>query len=79
VGKLFARPIYDRGAMALHALRMRVGTPDFNRILRLWARRQAYGTASVGDFKRLAEQVSGRQLDGLFKAWLYTPEKPRGY
>ena len=32
--------------------------------------------ATTDDFKALAEQVSGKQLDDLFQAWLYTPGRP---
>ena len=79
VGKLFARPIYDRGAMALQAIRMKVGSRDFFRIVRAWARENRYGNASTRDFKLLAERVSGEQLDGVIRAWVYEPSKPRGY
>jgi len=79
VARLFALPIYDRGAMTLHALRMRVGDRAFFTILRRWARENAYGTVSTRDFRRLAEEVSGKHLGRLFRVWLYTPEKPKGY
>ncbi len=77
--KLFAVPVYDRGAMTLHALRMKVGSKAFFRILRRWARQNEHGTVSTRDFIQLSERVSGRQLDRFFKIWLYTPEKPKGY
>lgn len=78
-GKLFSGAVYDRGAMALHALRLRVGDRVFFRILRRWAREHAHGTATTKQFIRLSERVSGRQLDRLFHQWLYAPRKPRGY
>ena len=31
---------------------------------------------SYSEFKQLAERVSGKQLDGLFRAWLYSGHKP---
>jgi aminopeptidase N len=79
VGKLFSTPVYDRGAMTLHALRLRVGDKAFFTILRRWARQNADGTVRTEDFVALAERVSGKQLDRLFRVWLYVPEKPRGY
>jgi aminopeptidase N len=79
VGRLFSTPVYDRGAMTLHALRERVGDRAFFTILRRWARQNADGTVRTKDFIALAERVSGKQLDRLFKVWLYVPEKPRGY
>ena len=79
VNKLFALPVYNRGAMALQALRMRIGSHDFRTVLHRWAQQNAGRTVTTGDFKTLAERVSGRQLDGLFRTWLYVPEKPKGY
>jgi aminopeptidase N len=79
VGRLFAMPVYDRGAMALHALRLEVGDRAFFRVLRRWATQNAHGTVTTDDFVALAERVSGRQLDRLFRVWLYRAEKPRGY
>lgn len=79
VGRLFATPIYDRGAMTLHALRLRVGDRAFFTILRRWARQNAYGSVGTRDFVRLSERVSGKPLKRLFRVWLYVPEKPAGY
>jgi aminopeptidase N len=79
VGRLFALPVYDRGAMALHALRLEIGDRAFFRVLRRWATQNAHGTVTTEDFVALAERVSGRQLDRLFRVWLYRAEKPRGY
>jgi aminopeptidase N len=77
--RLFHEAMYLRGAMTLQALRMEVGRGDFFRILRLWARQNRHGSVTTRDFRRLAEEVSGEQLDRLFRVWLYTPGKPRGY
>jgi aminopeptidase N len=79
VGKLFALPIYERGAMTLQVLRERVGDRDFFRILRRWTRQHANGTVTTRQFINLAERVSGEKLDGLFRTWLYTPRKPKRF
>jgi len=73
---LFDAPVYDRGAMALQALRHRIGTTRFLRLLRTWAARHAYGNATVEQFESLAEQESGQQLDDFFTAWLHTGSRP---
>jgi aminopeptidase N len=57
-------------------LRNQVGDRDFFRILRAWATRKAGGNGSTAQFIALAERISGRQLDALFDAWLFTPGKP---
>ena len=76
-GRLFANPVYERGAMATQALRHRIGNRDFNRLLRTWVKSRADDTGRVPQFRRLAEKISGERLRGFFKAWLYTPERPR--
>ncbi len=76
VAHLFDAAVYERGAMALQALRIRVGDTLFFRILHRWAEQRSGGNGSTAQFIELAEHVSGAQLDGLFRTWLYTPEKP---
>ncbi len=71
--KLFVPSIYYRGAMALEALRIKVGTPTLLKTLRRWTAEHRYGTATVDEFIVLAEEVSGHQLDQLFHRWLYAP------
>jgi aminopeptidase N len=75
--RLFASSIYLRGAMTLEALRKRVGKRDFRTILRRWFADHLYGNASTPEFTALAESVSGRQLDRLFRVWLYRKGKPK--
>jgi aminopeptidase N len=76
---IFDGTVYDRGGMTLEALRRRVGTDTFFGILRSWARRHAYRSATTRQFIRLAEHRSGKHLGRLFRDWLYTPGKPAGY
>jgi aminopeptidase N len=73
---LFATPVYARGAMALEALRERIGTHDFLATLRTWESTYKYSHANTDDFIAIAGQQSGRQLDGLFQRWLYHSGKP---
>jgi aminopeptidase N len=73
---MFDSPIYYRGAMALHALRLTVGDRPFWRIMRAWPRIHEGGNAGTGDFKRLAERISDQQLDRLFRQWLVDGDKP---
>ncbi len=73
---LFATSVYVRGAMALEALRIEVGTPIMLTILREWATAHRYGSADTAEFMALAEQVSGRSLQPLFVRWLFSTGKP---
>ncbi len=73
---LFARAVYDRGALTLHALRLRVGDEAFFEILRTYYERYRDGNATTDDFIGVAEEISGQELGDLFDAWLYQSELP---
>ncbi len=73
---LFAPSTYVRGAMALEALRIKVGTKTMLKTLRRWATVHRYGSADIHQFLALADHVSGRRLGPLFQRWLYKPGKP---
>ncbi len=69
--------IYVRGAMTVHALRKEIGDETFFTLLRTWARQNRHSTVTTKDLIALAERLSGRDLDGLFDAWLYRAAKPK--
>ena len=73
---LFDIAVYFRGAMAVHVLRQEIGDRDFFRILHAWTTRRAGGHGTIPQFIRLAERISGQQLDDLFDVWLFTGSKP---
>jgi aminopeptidase N len=74
--RLFAAPVYIRGAWSLHALRLHIGDEAFLDLLRAWGARYAYSSASTADFIALAEAISGQRLADFFKSWLYNDEVP---
>lgn len=67
---MFDDRIYKRGALTLHAVRLTVGDEPFFRLLRAWAERFRWATATTADFIALAEEVTGSPLTALFHAWL---------
>ncbi|MEX2106930.1 MAG: M1 family metallopeptidase [Solirubrobacterales bacterium] len=73
---IFAPSTYVRGAMAIEALRMKIGTRTLLKVLRNWTTEHRYGNADIDEFIGLAEDMSGRQLDRLFQRWLYQRGKP---
>jgi aminopeptidase N len=77
VKRLFDPTIYVRGAMALQALREKIGTGAMLEVLRRWVAEHRYGSADIREFIALSEQVSGKQLDPLFQRWLFQRGKPR--
>lgn len=76
---LFSAPVYLRGAMTLHALRVKVGDAAFFTILRRWYGENRDGNVTTADLIALSERVSGMELDTFFAAWLTTPGKPTSW
>ncbi len=76
---LFGNAVYTRGAMALQAIRMRMGDRAFFRLLRRWPAVHRQGNVATADLQALAERLSGKRLDHVFRIWLYEAKKPRGY
>ncbi len=69
--------VYQKGGWALHLLRGQLGTEKFWEGIREYYRRFRDGNASTGDFRRVMEEVSGRDLGWWFSQWLYRPGSPR--
>ncbi len=65
--RLFTR-VYDRGAMAVHALRVRMGDEAFLALLRAWTAQA--GPRSLADFRQLAATTSRVEVRPLLSAWL---------
>ncbi|EST18435.1 hypothetical protein M878_44775 [Streptomyces roseochromogenus subsp. oscitans DS 12.976] len=68
--------VYQRGAMALQALRERIGDSAFFKLLPTWTKLHRYSNADTTDFIHLADKISGQQLGDLFQKWLFTRGKP---
>ena len=73
---LFGPSVYIRGAMALEALRLKIGTKPMLRVLHDWADGHRYGSGRIKEFIGLTEEVSGRNLGPFFQRWLYQRGKP---
>ena len=65
--------IYQKGSWTLHMLRGVVGTKNFWDGIRTYYRRYRDSHASVADFRRVMEEVSGQDLSYFFDQWLYKP------
>jgi len=77
--QLFHTPVYDRGAMTLQALRVKIGDPTFFSLLRAWYERNKYGNVTTSDFISLAERKSGRNLGHFFRVWLFKEGRPESW
>ncbi|RZS41177.1 peptidase M1-like protein [Herbihabitans rhizosphaerae] len=61
--------VYDKGQLALHALRRLIGDDVFNRVLREWPTKYRDNNASWTEFEDFAQQLSGKNLRTFFDAW----------
>jgi aminopeptidase N len=69
--QMYSTSVYKRGALTLHALRLKVGDETFFKILREFAERYQYSNASTEDFITLSEEISGQALNDFFREWLH--------
>jgi len=74
--RVFGASVYQRGGMALHALRLTVGDAKFFTILKTWAAQKRDGNGTTAEFTALAEKVAGKSLKPLFQDWLYEQGRP---
>ncbi|QIG42380.1 M1 family metallopeptidase [Nocardioides anomalus] len=68
--RIFDGAVYTRGAMAVQALRHRLGDAVFWPLLRTWLAQHAGGNGSVAQFQALAAATSGQDLTAFFDTWL---------
>ena len=73
---LFTTAVYERGAMTIQALRVKIGELAFWQLIRDWAADNRYGNVNTADFIAAAEEASGMDLDNFFNVWLFQPGKP---
>ncbi|CCH27707.1 M1 family metallopeptidase [Actinosynnema sp. NPDC047251] len=70
------RGVYDKGQLAVHALRRQIGDEPFGKVLQTWTAQHRDGNASWPEFEAHVEQVSGQDLDGFFAAWFHGDKIP---
>lgn len=63
--------IYGKGALFFAALRDELGAVQFEGLLRTYLERYRWRIATPAEFQALAEEVSDKDLDGLFREWVY--------
>lgn len=66
--------IYGKGAVFFHELRFRLGDALFLDVLRGYLEDRQYKLATPDDFLRVAEEVSGQELDDLYAQWILQAE-----
>lgn len=66
----------DKGAMILHMLRWVLGEDKFNKTMRDFATQYAGKSATMDDFREIAEKYYGDQLTWFFSQWLDSTGAP---
>jgi len=72
----FDGAVYDRGAMAVHALRKAMGDDAFFETLKTWQQQKKGTHATVDEFVALSEKISGKPLFDVYQTWLFTTGRP---
>jgi len=68
--------VYGKGLLFFHALRQEVGDETYFAIMREYLRQHKYKIATPESFLRVAESVSGRDLDAIYKQWILGTQRP---
>ncbi len=72
----FQSLVTDKGAMILHMLRWVLGDQKYDQTMRAFAAKYAGKSASLDDFRGLAEQNYGDKLTWFFSQWLDSTGAP---
>ncbi|OLR90261.1 M1 family metallopeptidase [Actinokineospora bangkokensis] len=71
--------VYDKGPLAVHALRRKIGDDKFDALLKRWFSTHRDGNASWPEFERMAVEVSGVPgLEPFLASWFRAAAKPAG-
>ncbi|WP_344862902.1 M1 family metallopeptidase [Amycolatopsis ultiminotia] len=68
--------VYDKGILAVHALRRELGEAAFSKLLHEWTTEHRHGNANWADFEKLVSQVAGRDLSGFLTDWFHGTKLP---
>ncbi|BDC17839.1 M1 family aminopeptidase [Acidianus sp. HS-5] len=74
--ELFDRHTYNKGALFLHKLRNFLGDETFKKGIKEYLERFKYRSVDTEDFKKVMEEVSGKDLTFLFDQLVYSAFNP---
>jgi aminopeptidase N len=74
--RLLSPNSYQKGAWVLHMLRHELGDELFWKGMRLYYEKYRNRNALTGDFERVMEEVSSKDLSTFFYQWLYIAGQP---
>lgn len=73
---MFDDRVYKRGALALHALRLRCGDLAFFSLLHEWTGQNRHGSVTTPRFILTADHATGLDTEALLHPWLYEEALP---
>jgi aminopeptidase N len=73
---MFDDRVYKRGALALHALRIRCGDLAFFALLHDWTAGNHHGSVTTAGFIQAADRVTGIDSEALLHPWLFEEALP---
>ena len=76
IEEMFDFPVYFRGAMTLHALRLHAGDEAFFKILRAHYDRSAGDTTNTAEFLGIVNEFAGPEAVALVESWLFDESVP---
>nr|WP_245614447.1 M1 family metallopeptidase [Actinokineospora inagensis] len=68
--------VYDKGQLALHALRHELGDDKFHTLLTTWIATHHDTTATWSDFETLVNTTAGHPITPFLNAWFHQASKP---
>ncbi|WP_426998880.1 M1 family metallopeptidase [Pseudarthrobacter sp. N5] len=73
---MFDDRVYKRGALALHALRLRCGDIAFFALIQEWTRDNRHGSVSTAAFILAVDRATGLDSELLLHSWLFEEALP---
>lgn len=73
---LFNWQVYNRGAMTYEALKQALTPEVFDELLIEWNARNTGTSQTTTEFRALAEELSGKDLEAFFQDWIFDADKP---
>lgn len=70
------RGVYNKGILALHALRRKVGETAFDKILHTWTAAHRHANGTWAEFETLVSQAAGQDLRKFLDSWYRGDELP---
>ncbi len=68
--------VYDKGQLALHALRRQIGEEAFDRVLLEWPAEHRDANANWPEFEEFVSEIADQDLTDFYEAWFHGEEQP---